>query len=55
MKWQRGELRNKVLGDKYGKIGIILETEEFEKAWNAFGFAKTAKKQNHEVKVFWWE
>jgi len=26
------------------KIGIILETKEFEKAWNAFRFAVTAKK-----------
>jgi len=26
------------------KIGIILETKEFEKAWNAFVFAVTAKK-----------
>ena len=34
------------------KIGIILETKELEKAWNAFRFAVTAKKQNHEVKVF---
>jgi len=34
------------------KIGIILETKEFEKAWNAFRFAVTAKKQNHEVKLF---
>lgn len=34
------------------KIGIILETKEYEKAWNAFRFATTAKKQNHEVKVF---
>ena len=34
------------------KIGIILETKEFEKAWNAFRFAVTAKKQSHEVKVF---
>ena len=34
------------------KIGIILETKEFEKAWNAFRFAITSKKQNHEVKVF---
>jgi uncharacterized protein involved in oxidation of intracellular sulfur len=34
------------------KIGIIIETKEFEKAWNAFRFAVTAKKQNHEVKVF---
>ena len=34
------------------KIGIILETKEFEKAWNAFRFAVTARKQNHEVKVF---
>ncbi len=34
------------------KIGIILETKEFEKAWNAFRFAVTAKKQGHEVRVF---
>lgn len=34
------------------KIGIILETKEYEKAWNAFRFAVTAKKQGHEVKVF---
>ena len=34
------------------KIGIILETKEFEKAWNAFRFAVTANKQQHEVKVF---
>ncbi len=34
------------------KIGIIIETKEFEKAWNAFRFAVTAKKQGNEVKVF---
>ncbi|MFA6402754.1 MAG: DsrE family protein [Salinivirgaceae bacterium] len=34
------------------KIGIIIETKEFEKAWNAFRFAITAKKQGHETKVF---
>ena len=34
------------------KIGIILETKEYEKAWNAFRFAVTAIKQGHEVKVF---
>jgi len=34
------------------KIGIIIETKEYEKAWNAFRFAVTAKKQGHEVKVF---
>jgi len=34
------------------KIGIILETKELEKAWNAFRFAVTAKKQGHETKVF---
>ena len=34
------------------KIAIILETKELEKAWNAFRFAVTAKKQGHEVKVF---
>lgn len=34
------------------KLGVILETKELEKAWNAFRFATTAKKQGHEVKVF---
>lgn len=34
------------------KIGIILETKEFEKAWNAFRFAVTARKLGSEVKVF---
>jgi len=34
------------------KIGIILETKEYEKAWNAFRFAVTAKKQGNEVKMF---
>jgi sulfur relay (sulfurtransferase) complex TusBCD TusD component (DsrE family) len=34
------------------KIGIIIETKEYEKAWNAFRFAVTAIKQGHETKVF---
>lgn len=34
------------------KIGIILETKEYEKAWNAFRFAVKAKKQGNDVKVF---
>jgi sulfur relay (sulfurtransferase) complex TusBCD TusD component (DsrE family) len=34
------------------KIGIIIETKEYEKAWNAFRFAVTTKKQGYEVKVF---
>lgn len=34
------------------KIGIILETKEPEKAWNAFRFGVTARKQGHEVKMF---
>jgi uncharacterized protein involved in oxidation of intracellular sulfur len=34
------------------KFGIILETKEYEKAWNAMRFAVTSKKQGHEVKVF---
>jgi len=34
------------------KLGIIIETKEYEKAWNAFRFAVTAKKAGHEVKVF---
>ncbi len=34
------------------KLGIIIETKEYEKAWNAMRFAITAKKNGHEVKVF---
>jgi sulfur relay (sulfurtransferase) complex TusBCD TusD component (DsrE family) len=34
------------------KLGIVLETKELEKAWNAFRFAVAAKKSSHEVKVF---
>ena len=34
------------------KLGIIVETKEYEKAWNAFRFAVTAKKAGHEVKMF---
>ncbi len=34
------------------KFGIILETKEYEKAWNALRFAITSKKQWHETKVF---
>lgn len=34
------------------KLGIILETKEPEKAWNAFRFANTALKKEHEVKMF---
>lgn len=34
------------------KFGIILETKEKEKAWNALRFANTALKGGHEVKVF---
>jgi uncharacterized protein involved in oxidation of intracellular sulfur len=34
------------------KIGIIIETKEFEKSWNAMRFAVTSKKAGHEVKVF---
>lgn len=33
-------------------LGIIIETKEYEKAWNAMRFAVTAKKSGHEVKVF---
>ena len=34
------------------KFGVILETKEYEKAWNAFRFATTARKNGHEIKVF---
>ncbi|MFZ5945197.1 MAG: DsrE family protein [Bacillota bacterium] len=34
------------------KLGIIIQTKEYEKAWSAMRFAVTAKKAGHEVKVF---
>ena len=34
------------------KLGIIIETKEYEKAWNAMRLGVTAKKNGHEVKVF---
>lgn len=34
------------------KIGIILETNEPEKAWNGIRFANTALNEGHEVKLF---
>lgn len=34
------------------KLGVILETKEYEKAWNAFRFATSSRKNGHEVKVF---
>lgn len=34
------------------KLGLIIETKEYEKAWNAMRFAVGAKKKGHEVKVF---
>jgi len=34
------------------KTGIILETKEAEKAWNAFRFANTCLQRGHKVKLF---
>ena len=34
------------------KFGIVLETKELEKAWNAFRFATASVKNGHEVRVF---
>ena len=34
------------------KLGIILETSELEKSWNALRFANTSLNRGHEVKVF---
>ena len=34
------------------KVGIILNTNEPETAWNCFRFANEALKKNHGVKVF---
>lgn len=34
------------------KIEIILETKEYEKAWNAFRFAVTEKNKDMKLKHF---
>ena len=34
------------------RLGIIIETNEPEKAWNAVRFGNAALKQGHEVKIF---
>jgi len=34
------------------KLGIIIETNEPEKAWNGVRFANTALKAGHETKLF---
>ena len=34
------------------KIGIMLETKEPEKAWNAFRFGVASLKKEHKVKAF---
>ncbi len=34
------------------RIGIIIETNEPEKAWNGVRFGNTALKQGHDVKIF---
>jgi uncharacterized protein involved in oxidation of intracellular sulfur len=34
------------------KLGIIIETKEYEKVWNAMRFAVAALKNGHQVKVF---
>lgn len=34
------------------KIGVMIETNEAEKAWNGVRFANTALKHGHEVKIF---
>jgi len=33
-------------------LGIIIETNEPEKAWNGVRFANTSMKKGHEVKIF---
>lgn len=33
------------------KLGIILQTKEYEKSWNALRFAAIAMKNGHDVKT----
>jgi sulfur relay (sulfurtransferase) complex TusBCD TusD component (DsrE family) len=40
------------LKEKNMKLGIIIETNDAEKSWNAMRLANTASKSGHEVKVF---
>lgn len=34
------------------KIGIVIETKEPEKSWNAFRFGVASLKAGHQVKIF---
>jgi sulfur relay (sulfurtransferase) complex TusBCD TusD component (DsrE family) len=34
------------------KLGIIIETNDPEQAWNSVRFANTALKRGHDVKIF---
>lgn len=34
------------------KIGVVIETKEPEKAWNAFRFGVASLRTGHQVKVF---
>lgn len=43
---------SEIINEDPMKIAIIIETKEYEKAWNAFRFAIVAKEQGYEVKVF---
>ena len=49
-----GNIENdlQITNEETMKIAIIIETKEYEKAWNAFRFAIVAKEQGNEVKVF---
>ena len=43
-----------MLGGCKMRVGVMIETKEFEKSWNAMRFAVTARKNGHEVKVWLW-
>jgi len=46
------KISNQTSNNSQIKIGIIVQTKEPEKAWNAFRFANMAKSQGYDVKVF---
>lgn len=49
---EKNHYYSQITNEEPMKIAIIIETKEYEKAWNAFRFAIVAKEQGYEVKVF---
>ena len=50
--WKGSLKQNYIIDGCNKKLGVIIETKEYEKSWNAMRFAVTAKKKGNEVKIF---